>query len=109
MLNLLFLCSKNRLRSPTAEQVFAQWPGVETASAGISKDADNPVSAELLAWADLIFVMERVHHRKLAAKFKPHLANKRIINLDIPDEYEFMDEALVALLRAKVPRHLPAR
>lgn len=106
---MLFLCSKNRLRSPTAEQVFAQFPGVETASAGISKDADNPVSAELLAWADLIFVMERVHHRKLAAKFKSHLANKRIINLDIPDEYEFMDEALVALLTAKVPRHLPAR
>ena len=107
-LNLLFLCSKNRLRSPTAEQVFAQWPGVETASAGISKDADNPVSSELLAWADLIFVMERTHRRKLAAKFQSHLRNKRIICLDIPDEYEFMDEALVALLQVKVPHHLPS-
>lgn len=106
-LNVLFLCSKNRLRSPTAEQVFAQWPGVETASAGISNDADNLVSSELLAWAELIFVMERVHRRKLAARFQPHLVNKRIICLDIPDEYDYMDEALVALLQAKVPRHLP--
>jgi hypothetical protein len=24
--NLLFLCSRNRLRSPTAERVFADWP-----------------------------------------------------------------------------------
>ncbi|HLD66512.1 MAG TPA: low molecular weight protein tyrosine phosphatase family protein [Pseudomonas sp.] len=109
MLNLLFLCSKNRLRSPTAEQVFAEWPGVETASAGISKDADIPLSSELLAWADVIFVMERAHRRKLAAKFQPHLGSKRIICLDIPDEYDYMDEALVALLQAKVPRHLPAR
>ena len=36
MTNLLFLCSRNRLRSPTAEQVFAAWPGVETASAGLA-------------------------------------------------------------------------
>lgn len=108
-LSVLFLCSKNRLRSPTAEQVFAYWPDVETASAGVSNDADNPVSSELLAWADLVFVMERAHHRKLAAKFKPLLANKRIICLDIPDEYDFMDEALIALLKAKVPRHLPGR
>jgi len=36
MTNLLFLCSRNRLRSPTAEPVFADRPGVETASAGLS-------------------------------------------------------------------------
>ncbi|WP_200935043.1 hypothetical protein [Brevundimonas sp. Leaf363] len=39
MTNLLFLCSRNRLRSPTAEQVVAAWPGVETASAGLAPDA----------------------------------------------------------------------
>lgn len=48
MVNVLFICSQNRLRSPTAEQVFADWPGVETASAGINHDAQVPVCPELL-------------------------------------------------------------
>ena len=46
MTNLLFLCSRNRLRSPTAERVFADWPGVETASAGLAPDADEPLTPE---------------------------------------------------------------
>ena len=107
-LKVLFICGKNRLRSPTAEDVFANWPGVETSSAGISHDADTPVSPELLAWADLVFVMERTHRAKLSARFKAHLANKRVICLDIPDDYDFMEPALVALLNDRVRRHLPA-
>lgn len=51
--HILFICSQNRLRSPTAEQVFADWPGIETASAGLKPDADVPVSPELPQWADL--------------------------------------------------------
>jgi len=104
--NVLFLCSQNRLRSPTAEQVFADWPGIETASAGLNVGADNPLTPELLQWADLIFVMERAHRSKLSARFQPHLAGKRIVCLDIPDNYEFMDQELIDLLRSKVPRHL---
>ena len=106
--NLLFICSQNRLRSPTAEQVFASWPDVESSSAGLNNDAENPVTPELLAWADIIFVMERVHRSKLSARFKSSLDGKRVICLDIPDDYDYMDPALVALLKAKVPRHLPA-
>ena len=103
--NVLFICSQNRLRSPTAEQIFADWPGIETCSAGLNQGADNPVTPELLEWADLIFVMERAHRAKLSAKFKPHLGNKRVICLEIPDEYEFMDPDLVRLFKAKVPSH----
>jgi predicted protein tyrosine phosphatase len=106
--NVLFICSQNRLRSPTAEQVFADWPGIETQSAGLGNDANTPVSPELLAWADTIFVMEKVHRIKLAKKFQRHLGGKRIICLDIPDEYDFMDPVLVQLLRQKVTRFLPA-
>lgn len=106
-LNVLFICSQNRLRSPTAEQVFADWPGIETASAGLSAGVANPVSPELLAWAQLIFVMERAHRNKLAAKHRPHLKGQRVVCLDIPDDYDYMDPVLVQLLRAKVPRYLP--
>jgi predicted protein tyrosine phosphatase len=106
--NVLFICSQNRLRSPTAEQVFATWPGIATASAGLNHDAENPVTPELLAWANLIFVMERAHRNKLSAKFKAHLLNKRVICLEIPDDYEFMAPDLVQLLKARVPGHLPS-
>jgi predicted protein tyrosine phosphatase len=107
--NVLFICTQNRLRSPTAEQVFADWPGIETQSAGLGNDADVPVSPELLAWADVIFVMEKAHRNKLSKKFRAHLSSKRVVCLDIPDDYEYMDPALVSLLRAKVPSLLPKR
>jgi len=100
--NLLFLCSRNRLRSPTAEQVFASRPGVETASAGLAPDAEEPCSAELVEWADIIFVMERAHRAKLQRRFRAHLKRARIICLDIPDDYAFMQPELVALLEKKV-------
>lgn len=106
MTNALFVCSRNRLRSPTAEQLFAAWPGLRTASAGTSADADEPVTPELLAWADLVFVMEPVHRRRLASRFAPALRGKRVVCLDIPDEFDFMAPSLVALLRQRVPRHL---
>lgn len=106
--NVLFICSQNRLRSPTAEQVFADWPGIETQSAGLGNDAGNPVSPELLAWSDVVFVMEKAHRNKLSRKFRPHLRGKRVICLDIPDEYDYMDPVLVQLLRQKVTRFLPA-
>ena len=106
---VLFICSQNRLRSPTAEQVFSVYPGVECDSAGLNHNAENPVTPALLAWAELIFVMEKVHRRKLSAKFKRYITTQRIVCLDIPDEYEFMDPALVRLLHAKVTRFLPMR
>ena len=102
------MCSRNRLRSPTAEQVFASWPGIETASAGINRDADNPVTPELLQWADPIVVMERVHRSKLTTKFRTQMAGKRIVCLEIPDRFDYMEPALVQLLKARVPKHLPS-
>jgi predicted protein tyrosine phosphatase len=102
MKRVLFICSQNRLRSPTAEQVFSGREGFEVASAGLSPEAEVPVSADLLEWADVIFVMERVHRTRLASKFSRHLQSKRIICLDIPDDFEFMDATLVRILEAKV-------
>jgi len=109
VIHALFLCSANRLRSPTAEQVFASWDGVETDSAGLSNGATVPLSSEQVEWADIIFVMEKAHRNKLARKFRKHLGGKRVICLDIPDEYEFMDPVLVRLLEDRVGRHLLRR
>lgn len=106
MKNVLFVCSQNRLRSPTAEQVFSGRRDIEVASAGTNHDADNPLTHELVAWADIVFVMERAHRAKLQKKFRASLKRARVICLDIPDDYEFMDPQLVRLLEAKVPRYL---
>ncbi|AOJ37948.1 MULTISPECIES: low molecular weight protein tyrosine phosphatase family protein [Burkholderia] len=101
MTRALFICSRNRLRSPTAEAVFAAWPGVETDSAGLAPDADTRVSAEQLDWADVVFVMERAHKARLAAQFGAHLRHKKIVCLDIPDRYAYMQPELVTLLERK--------
>lgn len=104
MKTVLFVCSRNRLRSPTAEQVFADWPGLETASAGLAPDAEEAVTSELVEWADLIFVMEKRHRAALQRRFRRHLGGARVVCLDIPDDYAFMDPALVAILQQRVPR-----
>lgn len=105
-MRLLFICSQNRLRSPTAEQLFADRPGIETASAGTNRGADNPLSSELVEWADLIFAMEKQHQRKLSQTFGPYLRGKRVVCLGIPDDYEYMQPELVDLLEAKVLKYL---
>lgn len=107
MLTVLFICGKNRLRSPTAEQVFADWPGITTSSAGISNDADVAVDSEMLEWAQLIFVMEPVHRRKLLARFRHVLNDKRIVCLDIPDIFKYMQPELIAVLKVRTQRFLP--
>ncbi|KJC59554.1 phosphotyrosine protein phosphatase [Bradyrhizobium sp. LTSPM299] len=107
MTNVLFVCSANRLRSPTAEQVFSTWPGIETDSAGVLASAAVQLSAEQVDWADIIFVMEKVHRSKLTRQFRSRLKDKRVICLDIPDDYELMDPMLIRMLENRVPRFLP--
>lgn len=102
MINVLFLCGRNRLRSPTAEQVFAAWSGIDTDSAGLNSDATVPLSSEQVEWADIIFVMEKAHRNKLSKNFGSLLKAKRVICLDIPDDYEYMQPELVRLLEVKV-------
>lgn len=102
MKHVLFLCSQNRLRSPTAETIFADRFGFHVRSAGLSNDAVVPATVQLVKWADYIFVMEPVHRKKLLHKFKSHLDRQRVICLDIPDEYAYMDESLVELLKQRL-------
>ena len=107
MKHFLFVCSQNRLRSPTAEQVFSARSDIEVASAGTNNDAENPLTNELIEWADFIVVMERSHRNKVQKRFNKFLNNKKMICLDIPDDYEFMDAGLIRLLEARMARHLP--
>ena len=103
---ILFVCSENRLRSPTAADVFSAYEGVEAISAGTNKDCETPVSGDLIEWADVVLVMEHSHRNKVARKFGPLLRDKKLAVLEIPDIYPRMDPMLVALLKARVPRYV---
>ena len=104
MKRILFLCSQNRLRSPTAETVFAEHPRIEALSAGTNNDAETPLSGDLIKWADVIVAMEKIHKNKIAKKYKSQLVGKRIVVLGIPDEFAYMQPELVKLLKSKLPR-----
>ncbi len=105
--HILFLCSQNKLRSPTAEAVFAEHPGVEVDSAGLNNDAVVPLTVEHIEWADLIVVMETAHRTRLNRKFGKALGGRRIAVLNIPDNYDFMDPDLVDLLKIRCAPYLP--
>ena len=105
---ILFVCSQNRLRSPTAEHVFARRRDIEVDSAGTNADAEQPLSRELVEWADLIVAMEKTHRAKIQKRFRAALAGKRVVCLDIPDDYAFMDPELVRLLENRMLRFLPS-
>lgn len=100
---MLFICSRNRLRSPTAEGVFADWPNVETDSAGLVPDAEVRVSTEQLEWVTLIVVMEKRHRSLLMRQYRQALSGKRVVCLDIADDYAYMQPELIDLLQRKVP------
>ncbi|RDI99070.1 phosphotyrosine protein phosphatase [Dyella solisilvae] len=98
---VLFLCSRHRLRSPTATAVFAAWPELEVDSAGLADDAETVLSPEQLDWAELIVVMEASQRRRLQVRHGARLRGKRVVCLDIPDRYAFMQPELVELLLRK--------
>ncbi len=108
-MNLLFVCSENRLRSPTGEAVFSRYDGIDAIGCGTSSDAETVVSGDLIEWSDLIFVMENSHRNKVSKKFKPLLKGKRLVCLDIPDNYGYMDSVLVRLLENRVFRHIQGK
>ena len=106
MLKVLFVCGKNKWRSPTAEEIFSNYPEIDCLSAGLAPESETVISKELLEWADLIFVMEKTHKTKLTTKFNTSLKDKRIICLNIPDNYKYMDLQLIKILTSKVTKYI---
>ncbi|HWD91628.1 MAG TPA: protein tyrosine phosphatase [Verrucomicrobiae bacterium] len=105
---VLFICSRNRWRSLTAEKIFDRTDGIQARSAGTEPGARIRVTAGHLSWADTIFVMEKKHLRRLQDKFPEDVAGKKVICLHIADDYEFMQPELVDLLQAGVSPYLNA-
>jgi predicted protein tyrosine phosphatase len=99
---LLFICSRNKWRSSTAETIGRAWANYEVRSAGTSDSARIKVNEKLILWADLIFVMEAKHRSILRERFGPLLASKNPMVLDIPDDFQYMDPDLIELLEHRL-------
>ena len=105
-LRVLFLCHYNRRRSATAERVFCKDPRLDVRSAGTSGEARVAVNAHMLAWADIIFIMDADQRATLAKRFAGDPALERIVSLEIADDYPFLDPELVRLLQDRATPHL---
>lgn len=104
MPNLLFICSKNQWRSPTAELLFRNHPLHQARSAGTSEQARVKVNQKMLDWADVVFVMERKHRDMVKQRF--NLPSQKLVLLDIEDNYQFNDPELVAMLKVALAEYL---
>lgn len=105
-MHLLFLCSQNKRRSLTAEKIFNGYNGHKAYSAGTESNARVKVTSGLLGWADIIFCMEKKHMRRITEKYPDAVAEKKLVCLNISDDYEYMDNELRELLEACVQEYL---
>jgi predicted protein tyrosine phosphatase len=105
-MNILFVCSRNNWRSPTAETIYKNRQDLSVKSAGTEPSARIRVTDKLVNWADIIFVMEKRHKQRLTEKYTDLISDKHIVTLDIPDEYEYMDLELIEILKTSVDNYL---
>lgn len=106
MKKVLFICSKNKWRSLTAETIYKNSSSIHVQSAGTENGSRIKVNAKLITWADLIFVMEKHHREKLLLNYSEETKNKQIVILEIPDVYKFMDKELIEEIQISVLEYL---
>ncbi len=104
---ILFVCAQNKIRSLAAERMFAGSQFYDVKSRGVARDARIQLKESDIAWADIIFVMEKKHKNRIAKDFRSAIADKEVVCLFIEDVYQPMGEELIAVLRQKLAPHLP--
>ncbi|MEW4451720.1 protein tyrosine phosphatase [Bremerella sp. JC817] len=103
---ILFICSRNLWRSPTAERIYCNDPRLAVRSRGLSPRAARRISPQDLDWADVIMVMEQEHLARLRSSFRNRLVGRTLHVLDIPDRFQFMDPRLVKMIEERVESFL---
>ena len=102
---LLFVCTLNLQRSPTAESLFKNHEKSEAKSCGIGTFAEKQISKQVVKWADIIFCMEDLHKNFIVENFH-EIKKKKIIVFNIPDVYYRNDPRLVGILIGKLRKYL---
>jgi len=101
-MKILFVCSRNKWRSRTAETIFKNNGHHDIRSAGTERSARIQINQNMINWADLIFVMEETHKKRILKKFEVDNNKQSLEVLDIPDDYEYMDKDLIEILELKL-------
>jgi predicted protein tyrosine phosphatase len=96
---ILFVCTINRMRSATAHQIYKEDDRLEVQSAGTDENATVVITRPILEWADSIVVMEKYHRNWIRKHFADIYATKKIVCLYIPDDFDFMQPELIAILK----------
>jgi predicted protein tyrosine phosphatase len=104
--NILFVCSRNKWRSLTAETIYKNSSEYKVKSAGTEDSARIKINSKLIIWAEIIFVMEKKHKEKILEKFSNEISNKKIIILDIPDIYKYMDKELIEEIKTSISEYI---
>ena len=102
---ILFVCGRNKRRSPTAQNIYKKDGRIQVRSAGTSEKSAHSISSSDILWADLILIMENKYKDKIRELFRDTNLPS-IKSLDIPDEYEYMDEELVDLIKSSTEHHI---
>jgi predicted protein tyrosine phosphatase len=105
-MNVLFICSRNKWRSRTAETIFKNNQTHTIRSAGTESEARIRVTEKLINWADLIFVMEKRHKERLTDRFGVLMDDKDVVILNIEDDYRYMDAELIEILRISISPYI---
>lgn len=95
---VLCVCSAGLLRSPTLANVLNTRFDFNTRACGTAENfALIPLSEALIHWADeIVFTDEDCKvYMDQETREELSLAGARIITLDLPDEYDYNDPALV--------------
>ena len=103
---ILFVCSRNKWRSFTAETIYRNTTGITVKSAGTEDAARIKINSKLILWADMIFVMEKHHKEKILHKFPKEMEGQKVVILDIPDVYKYMDKELIEELKLSVAQYI---
>ncbi len=98
--SILLVCSKNQWRSPTAEAIYRGDDRISVRSRGTKRAAVQTIRSSDIVWADAILVMEDKHRQRILADFPGESKFKPMHVLDIPDDYQFMDDELVELIKS---------
>ena|SRR6185436_5604532 len=102
---ILFVCGRNQWRSPTAENIYKNDARINVRSAGMSNKSSHQISNSDIEWADLVLVMERKYKSRIVSEFLEYKLPP-IESLEIPDEYEYMDDELIGLIKTGTEYHI---
>lgn len=106
-MNVLFICSANKLRSRTADDYFSsKYPAINFYSAGTNhktciKEGTTLLEEWMMDWADVVYVMENKHKNEIG-KHVGSKYNKKIVVLNIPDDYNYYQKELIQLFESKL-------